>query len=103
MQVSFRKVVEEDRARLLAWRNAPAVAPYMYADHLITHAEHDRWFDGVSDQVAGIHIGRDGGRIAPGEQSGPILFHDLPEGDVHSTPPVRASDRRRSGALRPPR
>ena len=52
MQVSFRKVVEEDRARLLAWRNAPAVAPYMYADHLITHAEHDRWFDGMAGDGA---------------------------------------------------
>ena len=52
MQVSFRKVVEEDRARLLAWRNSPAVAPYMYADHLITHAEHDRWFDGMAGDGA---------------------------------------------------
>jgi UDP-4-amino-4,6-dideoxy-N-acetyl-beta-L-altrosamine N-acetyltransferase len=44
--VSFRPVAEADRARLLAWRNAPEVAAYMYSDHVITSAEHDRWFDG---------------------------------------------------------
>lgn len=52
MKVSFRKVLEEDRARLLAWRNSPAVAPYMYSDHLITQAEHDRWFDGMAGDEA---------------------------------------------------
>ena len=52
MDVTFRKVVEEDRARLLAWRNSPAVAPYMYSSHLITHAEHDRWFDGMAGDAS---------------------------------------------------
>ncbi len=46
-QVTLRAVREDDRARLLAWRNDPAVSAYMYTDHVITSAEHDRWFNGI--------------------------------------------------------
>lgn len=45
--VTLRDVEAGDRDRLLAWRNSPAVAAYMYSDHQITPAEHDRWFDGM--------------------------------------------------------
>jgi len=48
VSVSLRKVRAEDSARLLAWRNSEAVAPYMYSDHRISAAEHDRWFAGLA-------------------------------------------------------
>lgn len=44
MTVRLRTIAEADSARVLAWRNSDAVAPFMYADHKITQAEHDRWF-----------------------------------------------------------
>lgn len=44
MSVSLRPVAPTDSARILAWRNAPEVAAYMYTDHEISPAEHDRWF-----------------------------------------------------------
>lgn len=47
--VTFRRVGEGDKDRLLAWRNSPDVAPYMYSDHVITAEEHERWF-GVIDK-----------------------------------------------------
>lgn len=46
--IVMRDLREEDRARLLAWRNSPQVADYMYSDHQIGQAEHDRWFDGLA-------------------------------------------------------
>jgi UDP-4-amino-4,6-dideoxy-N-acetyl-beta-L-altrosamine N-acetyltransferase len=47
MSVRLRKVAPADSARLLAWRNSPEVAAYMYSDHTISQAEHDRWFESV--------------------------------------------------------
>jgi UDP-4-amino-4,6-dideoxy-N-acetyl-beta-L-altrosamine N-acetyltransferase len=47
MSVRLRRVEAADSARLLAWRNSPEVAAYMYTDHPISQAEHDRWFAGV--------------------------------------------------------
>jgi UDP-4-amino-4,6-dideoxy-N-acetyl-beta-L-altrosamine N-acetyltransferase len=44
MTVRLRQVEHEDSERLLAWRNSPEVAAYMYTDHRISQAEHDRWF-----------------------------------------------------------
>ena len=48
MSVSLRAVRPEDSERLLAWRNSPGVAPYMYSDHQITAEEHARWFAGMA-------------------------------------------------------
>ena len=45
IQVTMRAPVEDDRARLLAWRNLPEISRWMYGDHLITPDEHDHWFD----------------------------------------------------------
>jgi len=45
--VELRPVISEDKDRLLAWRNSPDVAAYMYTDHQISQAEHDRWFSGL--------------------------------------------------------
>lgn len=44
----LRPIGEEDRDRLLAWRNSPQVAAFMYSDHQIGREEHDRWFDGLA-------------------------------------------------------
>ena len=46
--VVLRDVGKDDRQRLLAWRNSPEVAAFMYSDHQIGQAEHDRWFDGMA-------------------------------------------------------
>lgn len=47
MSVRLRLAEVADSARLLAWRNSSNVAPYMYSDHTIGQAEHDRWFAGA--------------------------------------------------------
>ena len=46
-QVGLRALIAEDKERLLAWRNSPEVAAYMYTDHQIGEDEHARWFDGI--------------------------------------------------------
>ena len=48
-KVELRNLRQGDRDRLLAWRNSPDVAAYMYSDHLITPQEHARWFAGAAD------------------------------------------------------
>lgn len=49
-RTDMRPIAETDRGRLLAWRNSPDVHPFMYADHLITPDEHDRWIEkAISD------------------------------------------------------
>lgn len=44
MTVTLRSVKPADSDRLLAWRNSPDVANYMYTNHSISEAEHSRWF-----------------------------------------------------------
>lgn len=41
----LRPMAEEDRARVLAWRNQDRIRANMYSDHVIAPDEHDRWFD----------------------------------------------------------
>jgi len=48
MAVTLRTLLPEDSERLLAWRNSPEVAPYMYSDHTITDGEHGRWFAAIT-------------------------------------------------------
>jgi len=38
-------MVHADLERVLAWRNHPNVRRYMYTQHEITLAEHQRWFE----------------------------------------------------------
>lgn len=62
MQVELRPIRADDSAQLLAWRNAPHVAAYMYTAHAIGQAEHDAWFEkalGAPDRRYWI-IERDG-------------------------------------------
>jgi UDP-4-amino-4,6-dideoxy-N-acetyl-beta-L-altrosamine N-acetyltransferase len=47
VSVALRRVRFEDSARLLAWRNSPQVAAYMYTDHQISPDEHERWLAGA--------------------------------------------------------
>ena len=47
MSLRLRLLAPDDSARVLAWRNSPEVAAYMYSDHQIGQAEHDRWFEGA--------------------------------------------------------
>ncbi|MFI4975999.1 MAG: UDP-4-amino-4,6-dideoxy-N-acetyl-beta-L-altrosamine N-acetyltransferase [Caulobacterales bacterium] len=47
--VDLRPVEPGDRDRILGWRNSPDVRAYMYTDHVISPAEHDRWFAGIWD------------------------------------------------------
>jgi len=49
--VRLRDVREDDRERLLEWRNSPDVAAFMYSDHRIGHNEHDHWFDVVRHEA----------------------------------------------------
>jgi UDP-4-amino-4,6-dideoxy-N-acetyl-beta-L-altrosamine N-acetyltransferase len=42
--MALRDLRPADKGQLLAWRNLPEVAAYMYTDHLITAGEHERWF-----------------------------------------------------------
>lgn len=44
MSVRLRSLRPDDSDRVLAWRNSPEVAAYMYSDHQITPDEHARWF-----------------------------------------------------------
>ena len=46
-QVTLRPLEAADSARLLAWRNLPEIARWMYSDHVIGAEEHDRWFVGA--------------------------------------------------------
>jgi UDP-4-amino-4,6-dideoxy-N-acetyl-beta-L-altrosamine N-acetyltransferase len=46
-RVTLRPLEDDDGARLLAWRNLPEVARWMYSDHVIGAEEHDRWFVGA--------------------------------------------------------
>jgi UDP-4-amino-4,6-dideoxy-N-acetyl-beta-L-altrosamine N-acetyltransferase len=46
--ILLRGLGKDDRDRILTWRNSPEVAAYMYSDHVISRAEHDRWFDGLA-------------------------------------------------------
>jgi UDP-4-amino-4,6-dideoxy-N-acetyl-beta-L-altrosamine N-acetyltransferase len=46
-QVALRSLAAADRDRLLAWRNLPEVARWMYSDHTISSEEHARWFAGA--------------------------------------------------------
>jgi UDP-4-amino-4,6-dideoxy-N-acetyl-beta-L-altrosamine N-acetyltransferase len=43
--VRLRPLERRDSDRLLAWRNQPEVARWMYSDHEIQPDEHARWFE----------------------------------------------------------
>src|SRR5687768_15457417 len=50
--IVLRPVEAGDKARLLAWRNLPEIAAWMYSDHVISDAEHDRWFSAAMSDAA---------------------------------------------------
>lgn len=51
----FRSVSASDKEMILEWRNRENVRRYMYTDHVISEAEHDRWFSDVLDSGQANH------------------------------------------------
>lgn len=49
--VTLRELLRADSDMLLEWRNLPAVAQYMYTDHIITPDEHRKWFAAIHGDV----------------------------------------------------
>ena len=45
--VTFRPLRTEDGAQVLAWRNSPEVAAYMFTEHQIAPDDHARWLKAV--------------------------------------------------------
>ena len=54
-KVELRPIRPDDKARLLAWRNSPDVAAYMYTDHQISADEHERWFAGIEGDARRLY------------------------------------------------
>lgn len=50
--VALRALTEDDRDRVLAWRNAPEVSAYMYTDAIITSEAHSRWLNAALDDFS---------------------------------------------------
>lgn len=46
--VTLRDLTPADSDRIHGWRNSEAVRAFMYTDHLISPAEHARWFAGIA-------------------------------------------------------
>lgn len=72
-KVELRPLVAEDRDRLRAWRNLPAVRRWMFTDHEIGEVEHGRWFAKVLAEPTARHwiISADGAPV------GLIHLHDI--------------------------
>ncbi len=47
--VALRPLTEDDRDRVLAWRNSPEVSEYMYSDDVIAPDDHARWLSAALD------------------------------------------------------
>lgn len=47
VDVKLRLAGPQDSERMLAWRNLPEIRRWMYTDHVISQAEHERWFAGA--------------------------------------------------------
>lgn len=59
----LRPMADEDRARVLSWRNQDRIRANMYSDHVIVPGEHDRWFDrSLTDPTAVYRIFEHRGR-----------------------------------------
>ena len=53
----LRPLCEDDRERVLSWRNQDRIRANMYTDHVIHRDEHDRWFDrSLTDGTAAYRI-----------------------------------------------
>ncbi len=62
VDIKMRDVAADDGERLLAWRNLPEVAQWMYSDHPIAPAEHGAWLARIQADPSCIYwiIQRDG-------------------------------------------
>lgn len=52
---SLRPLIEEDRERILAWRNSPAVRLQMVQSEAIDRPTHERWFEQQTTQAQSLH------------------------------------------------
>ncbi|MGE4501397.1 MAG: UDP-4-amino-4,6-dideoxy-N-acetyl-beta-L-altrosamine N-acetyltransferase [Thiomicrospira sp.] len=52
----LRPIREEDKQRILAWRNHAEVRAVMLTDHLISEAEHEAWWQRVAQQQDVIRL-----------------------------------------------
>ena len=43
--IVLRAVEAADKDQLRVWRNLPEISAWMYSDHAISEAEHERWFN----------------------------------------------------------
>jgi len=55
VDVRLRDLESGDSDRLLAWRNQADVRRWMYTDHVIAPAEHERWFAGALQDPSRRH------------------------------------------------
>jgi UDP-4-amino-4,6-dideoxy-N-acetyl-beta-L-altrosamine N-acetyltransferase len=53
--VTLRPLTEDDRDRVLAWRNSPDVAAYMYTDDPIPPDAHARWLTAALDDPRRVY------------------------------------------------
>lgn len=75
-KVELRPLEPADSERLLAWRNSPEVAAFMYTDHQISPEEHARWFAGIAgDPRRDYRI-----IVVDDVPSGPANFYDIDRG-----------------------
>jgi UDP-4-amino-4,6-dideoxy-N-acetyl-beta-L-altrosamine N-acetyltransferase len=51
----LRPMAEEDRARVLSWRNQDRIRVNMYNSHVIAPDEHDRWFDRAVKDASAVY------------------------------------------------
>jgi len=72
-KVELRPLAMEDRDRLRAWRNLPAVRRWMFTDHEIGEAEHAAWFAKTMAEPRPRHWII----VADGEPVGLIHLYDI--------------------------
>ena len=56
VMVLLRKVQIEDETKILAWRNSPEVAAFMYRDDTISASEHSCWFKNISNDTESLIV-----------------------------------------------
>lgn len=54
-QIRLRPAAASDKDRLRTWRNLPEISAWMYSDHEISEAEHDRWFHAALADPARVY------------------------------------------------
>lgn len=53
--MTLRDMAKKDRDMIRKWRNSPEVSRYMYTDHIISEAEHRKWFKATLANPSAIY------------------------------------------------